>query len=514
MTTNGQAKNYEPVVSSERKGVNVLTVITMLVWARSVAQLPAASTQPASAESSATPTSQPARTPPRPLPGPRYAPLRYNDDFRYLDGPPGTYTPDFFDPIKRIKIGDDIRVRLGGDTRGRLEAVTHKRYGDEIQTEDTLFLHRYYYHANIEYRQLARFFIEGVNAWQEDVDGTPVPNGQDRFDLHQMFLDLRVLGEQVPLTLRVGRQELLYGKQRLVGPLGWTNVQRTWDGVKLLWEDKTWNVDGWYARPVVIENKGVDDYDEDIHFYGVYATYKGIPNHGIDLYYLGARNSGRYTNANWRTGDIDDLTVHTVGSRFFGKMPIGLHAWDYDTELAGQWGQASGDTIQAWMWSADTGYTVSNYPWKPRIGIGFDYASGDDNPFDDIHGTFNQLFPTGHIFFGYLDQVGRQNIWAQNVNVTVKPHDKVTAQTAWHTFWTDKNRDALYNAAGMPVRRSVRGRVGDEIGNELDFTLQWLVDPHLSLLFGYSHMWTSHFISGTGRSEDPDLLYLMYLYQF
>lgn len=451
----------------------------------------------------------------KPLPGPKYAPLRFNDDFSYLDGPAGSYQADFFDPIKRIKLGDDLTLRLGGDIRGRMEAVTHKQYGAEDPTEDTFFLHRYYGHVNVEYRKLVRVFYEGVTAWAEDVDGTPIPNPTDRWDIHQFFIDVRVLGEDVPFTVRVGRQELLYGAQRLVSPLGWANVQRTWDGVKLIYEGKKWNIDGFYTRPVEIEPKGADDWVPDLSFYGVYATYKGIPNHGIDLYYLGLHNTGTFVNANVPVDEnTGDLSLNTHGARFFSKTPVGPHVWDYDTELAGQWGRAAGDAIQTWMWSAETGYVLANLPWEPRIGLGIDYASGDHDPFDSFHGTFNQLFPLGHAYFGYLDQVGRQNIWAQHVQISARPLRNVTTELAWHTFWLDKTQDALYNAAGAAVRRAISGDVGAEVGHELDWTLNWQINPHLSLLFGYSHMWVSDFLQDTGPAKDPDLFYVMYTYRF
>ncbi len=460
------------------------------------------------------PEATPVPVPAGPLPGPTYKPLRQDDDFSYLDGPPGSYQSDFFDPIKWIHLTDDLTLSLGGEIRGRLEAVTHKRYGGESPTQDTFFLHRYYYHADFRYRKLIRLFVQGVSAAVEDRDGTPIPNPSDHFDFQQLFADVRFLGEDIPLTLRVGRQELQYGKQRLVSPLDWANVRRSWDGAKVFWQDEDWNLDAWWVRPVQKRQRDVDNVNWDQDFYGFYAAYKGIENHGIDAFFYALRDEGDVPNANLRTGDVGDLSLYTMGGRFWGKTPIGDHCWDYDTVLAGQWGKAAGDTIQAWMWSGDTGYTLANCPWKPRIGIGLDYASGDDDPFDDIHGTFNQMFPLGHAYFGYLDQIGRQNLWAQNVNLTVKPHQRVTSRLAWHTFWTDKNRDALYHAGGAPVRRSPRGNVGDEIGHELDFTLNWKVDPHASLLFGYSHMWASDFITGTGSSEDPDLFYLQYTYKF
>jgi hypothetical protein len=34
----------------------------------------------------------------------------------------------------------------------------------------------------------------------------------------------------------VGRQELLYGAQRLISPLDWANTRRTFEGGKLIWQ--------------------------------------------------------------------------------------------------------------------------------------------------------------------------------------------------------------------------------------------------------------------------------------
>lgn len=45
------------------------------------------------------------------------------------------------------------------------------------------------------------------------------------------------------------------------------------------------------------------------------------------------------------------------------------------------------------MAAADAGYTFETCSWTPRLGIGFDYGSGDDDPNDGTHDTFNQLYP-------------------------------------------------------------------------------------------------------------------------
>lgn len=448
----------------------------------------------------------------KPLPGPKYLGLRYNEDFSYLDGPAGSYQPDFFDPIKNIHVTDDLTLSIGGSFRARLEAITNPTYGSAEPAQDTYFLHRYFLHTDVRYRKLFRIYFEGVNAMIEDRDLPLLGIHENRWDFHQLFLDVRPLGEDIPLTLRVGRQELLYGAQRLISPLDWANTRRRFDGVKLFYSDKTFDLDFFYVRPIPNDlseglNRKPDEYREEEHFYGVYGAYKGIPDHYIELYLLGLHDTGDLRNANGRVGD---RTLLTAGGRVGGKSG----GFDYDGELMGQWGTFAGDTIRAWGAGVDAGYTFRDVSWKPRIGAGFDYGSGDDDPTDGAHETFNQLFPLGHAYLGLLDLFARQNVIATNVNLTARPHEKIVTKLTWMTFWNDSEKDALYNAGGGAVRRDPTGRAGHDIGNELDLTIKYQLDVHSSMLFGYSHFWGNNFIKSTGPSEDADLIYVQYELKF
>jgi len=459
------------------------------------------------AEGPAPATTQPA-APAAEFPGPKYANLRYDDDFSYLEGPPGSYQPDFFDPIKNIRLGKDLRLSIGGEFRFRLEAETNKSFGTNDRTQDTFQLYRYLLHFDLKYRRLARVFVQGIAAFDEDRDLAPRAIDENKWDLQQGFFDVRVLGEDLPLTLRVGRQELQYGRQRLVSPLEWANVRRRFDAAKLFWAADPWAVDVWYAKPVPVRRSGGDHWDEEYDFYGAYVTYTGVPRHGVDVYFFAQDKRGELQNPNGRTGDESRFTL---GTRLWGRTG----PWDYDGGLTGQWGRWAGDTIQAWAWAVDGGYTFENVPWKPRLGAGFDWSSGDEDPDDGKVGTFEQVFPLGHAYLGYLDLFGRQNIAAANVSLSAWPvAGKVQARVGYHAFWLDADRDALYNAGGAAGRRDPEGEAGKEVGHELDLTVSWKLDAHSSVLVGYSHFWDSDFIVRTGESEDPNLLYLQYRFRF
>ncbi len=448
----------------------------------------------------------------KPLAGPKLLNLRYDEDFSYLDGEPSTYRADFFDRFKNIHIGDDWRLSLGGEFRFRLEAETNKAFGATEPAQDTFGLFRYMVHADMRYRDLFRVFAQGVAVFDEDRDLGLRGIDENRWDLQQMFFDLRLLGEDKPLTLRVGRQELQYGGQRWVSPLDWANVRRRFDGAKLFAKGTTWDVDMWWMKPVdvaQVQRKQRDRNNEELDFYGAYATYKGIADHGLDFYFFHIRDTAKTRLS--PNGAVGDRKVHTLGSRFWGRRG----GFDYEAELAGQWGRWAGDSIQAWAWNVDGGYTFGDIGCKPRVGIGFDWASGDRDPFDGNIETFDQMFPFSHYYLGFLDRVARQNIMALNLNVSAwAVPKKVKAKAAFHTFWLNSKDDALYAAPGAVIRRDVFGNSGREVGHELDLTVVWKIDVHQKMLFGYSHFWDSDLIINTGVSEDADLFYVQYAFKF
>ena len=193
-------------------------------------------------------------------------------------------------------------------------------------------------------------FAEGRDSSTINDDRKPGPE-TDRFDLHQGFV---LLGDakQFPLTAKVGRQELSYGDERLIGAFDWNNVGRVFDAAKLRWQnEKSW-VDGFAGR-VVIPNDHefnvANDYD---WFWGAYASTKALcPKLVTDFYFLG-RNTGRPSPNAIGTGlpafqqGATARDIYTVGLRF-KSLPDAWGGWDCDGDKgekrdAGSAGEASG----------------------------------------------------------------------------------------------------------------------------------------------------------------------------
>ena len=437
--------------------------------------------------------------------GPKFKNLRYDEDFSYLGGAEGSYVKDQWDSIKWIPIGDSWHLTAGGQARLRFESETDKSFGSTSPSHDSFLLQRYFIHTDLIHESGLRFFLQGKFAHANFRDKGGKNGLEAHADIHQLFADIPIGSA----TWRLGRQELQYGKQRLISPLDWGNLRRTFEGVKVFTNVGDWRIDAFAVRPVLNGRRNLAKADEQKDFYGLYTTWKGSKALAADFYALLLKDNNITTNSNARTGR---RTVYTLGNRLWGRRG----SWDYETEAAAQFGTYAGDRIRAWMATAGAGYTFADVSWKPRIGLLYDYASGDRSSTDGTHSTFNQLFPLGHAYFGYLDRVGRSNVHAIKAQIKVRPTKKLIVWADFHTFLADQSRDSMYGANGASIRGD--GTAGSHsFGHELDLTMKYALNKHTTVLAGWAHFWTGGFIersSAAGASEDADLIYAQVEYKF
>ena len=443
---------------------------------------------------------------------PKYQFLRYNEDWSGLAGQDTSQTGDLFDPIKHVALSDDgsIWASFGGHIRLRLENWNDFGFGGAAKTADTFLLTRFAVHGDVHVGDNVRVFAEGTSALSTDRD---LPGGQRALDvdtaaLQQMFVDVTLpLGDGGTVTLRPGRQQFLFGKQRLVSPLPWSNTLRRWDGISAIFDVADWHIHSFWSHFVPVDKYAFNDTDSQTDFWGIYAVGE-VPatDLGLDLYLLGLHREDPVT-FNGTMGGEDRFTV---GGRIWGG--IGDTPLDFDVEGAFQFGEVGSANINAWMIASEVGWKFPACPATPRVHVGFDYASGDHGAGGDVE-TFNHLFPLGHAYLGYIDIIGRQNIIDASTGVTCKPLKRMTAGVTGHLFWRADDDDALYNAGGGVVRPSAAS-TNTEVGGEIDVTVKYAFDRHLQGLFGYSRFFAGDFIKQTGSASDIDFFYLQFQYTF
>lgn len=333
-------------------------------------------------------------------------------------------------------------------------------------------------------------------------------------DIHEGFVDFqRFL--KLPVALRADRQELVYGDQRLIGNFGWSNQGRAFDAFRLMYVGNIISADLWTAKRK--ENNGTTAATaaNDRDFSGFYATIKPIyPGGAADVYFLHDREGDT-------TSGIEPKNVYTVGLRLFGKNG-GL---DYTLESPFQFGDngtvvgasSTPVKISAHALAAKAGWTFPGDK-EIRLGLEYDHASGDDNASDDESKTFNNLYPTNHPFYGFMDYQGWRNMSAWNAVASFKPQKPWFVSVNYWRFQLAEEKDGWYTAAGTAtgaLRSASATNTEKDVGNEIDLLVRFNQTRTVVWEAGYSRFFAGSFIEKKVAAEgDSDWAYIMSTVKF
>lgn len=428
----------------------------------------------------------------------------YANDFSYLNDPcyRGNCLGDCLKlmPVDRcgrwgtVDIGGQLRYRYHHeDGMGNVNGLTRFQ-----PTTTDFLLTRLRLYSNWQISDNVRFFAEGIYAdVSGDEDYIPRPIDENFGDMLNLFVDLRVTDST---TVRVGRQELIYGAQRTVSPLDWANTRRTFEGVKVMHKQGDWAIDGFYTGFVPVRPNDFDEADYNRDFYGVYSVYNGLENATVDLYYLG------YDDQRPLAPVASDFSLHTVGMRVNGSRGD----WLYEFEGAPQFGRQSGAGLDHTGGFATIGVGRKlDMMWSPTLWFYYDYASGNNMGGD--FNRFNQLFPLAHKYLGFIDATQRANIESPNVLLTMKPHKKINLLVWYYHLMANQDSDIVPSIGGTPAQSTT----SKDWGDELDIIVKYNLDPRSNLLFGYSHFWAGNKItSASPTATDAEFIYTQWELNF
>jgi hypothetical protein len=426
--------------------------------------------------------------------------------------------PHWSDLLKNIPVGP-YRLDVGGSVRLRFENdddFNIQRYADQRKStlsQDGFLLHRSRLDFDLRLNTQAHFFAQFQDSRVYDSDfgkddfalGCPYWNS---FGLRQVFLEQRRIGG-TPFGLKLGRQSIFYGDNRIWGPGEWGNVGRyTWDAVKLIAETKPAEVHFIYARRVNYDdNRFIDNHDANLDVLGAYAMLKNLPCK-LDLFWL-SKLTDPYIIVS-KEGATADLHTHTVGFYADGKFAAG---WDYGGTFAHTFGDRNDARVEAYGANARLGYTFEA-PWQPRLGAEYSFASGDSDPDDGVYRTFDGAFGAVDKMYGRMNLFSWMNIQDFQLSYSIKPTAKTAASLDCHWFYIDEAKDAWYYCDGRSQRRDPTGQAGRAIGREIDLIISHKHSDHVEFQAGYAHFFPGGFLKKTGPSPDADWLFFQALYSF
>jgi len=417
---------------------------------------------------------------------PAFKSLRYDEDYSFLADP--AQRTEWLDFLKYIPIADGRLgyVSIGGEARERFETYENEFFRTDSDADNAYLLQRYLLHVDYHPTEWLRGFGQLQSSLEDGRPGGPRPSDRDSIDVHQLFLDLT----WQPVTVRVGRQEMAYGSERLISVREGPNTRRSFDTARVLYRNDAISVDAFFSSPVEVDRGAFDDqHIHDLWFWGGYATVPltALPGIKMDFYYLGVHDpEASYSQGSGRE------ERHTIGTRFFGK----LGRWDFNNEAMYQFGRFDSGDITAWSVASDNGYTLEDLWGKPRLGLKAAIASGDRNANSADLQTFNPLFPRG-TYFTEASLLGPQNFIDAHPWVRIQPAVQWLVDFGADFYWRESLEDGIYKPSGSLIY-SGNSSFGRFVGTDLSLLASWQPTRHISASAAYTHFFAGEFIHQNG----------------
>ena len=407
-----------------------------------------------------------------------FKPLRYEEDYSVLknDSNSNWYKKTKFYPLSKTS---NTYLSFGGEVRYQYFYFKNEDWGESPKDRDGYILTRYLAHADLHAGKYFRSFIQLQSSLANGKVTNPSGVDENQLDLHQAFIDITVpLATKQKLIMRLGRQELSYGSQRLVAVRDGPNNRQSFDAAKLMYSNVGFKADAFFSHYVLSKREIFDDaFNKNTKFWGAYFVVNKIPLlKNIDFYYFGLSKAA----ATFDDGKGKELR-HSIGSRVWKKSGN----WQYDFEGLYQWGKFAAKDISAWTLSSNTSYSFSFVKYKPQVGLKAELISGDKNYDDGNLNTFNPLFPRG-AYFGLAALIGPSNLADIHPSVSFDLSKNIDLTVDYDAFWRYSRNDGIYapSIALIYSGKKINSKfIGQQYSAELAYT------PNSFLYFRAEFTW-------------------------
>nr|WP_202390729.1 alginate export family protein [Flavobacterium sp. Sd200] len=396
--------------------------------------------------------------------------------------------------IKHIPLGKDSThyASVGGDVRLQYIITKNNKWGDDPDEADGYILSRYLMHADVHFGR-ARAFVQLQSSLSSGLTD-PSPVDKNTADIHQAFIDVVLLSApDKQIITRAGRQELLYGSQRLIGVREGPNNRMAFDALNVIMAFKNVRTDAFYTHPVANMQGAFDDkFNDNAKLWGSYTVLNNIPIiKNIDLYYLGF----------WKRNSVfDDVRGRELRHSFGTRIWKNKGNLAYDLEVVYQFGNHAGKDITAYTISSNTTYTFQNVKYSPVVGLKTEIISGDKHTGDQHLETFNALYPRG-AYFGLVALIGPANLYDIHPSIDVSLTKTLSLGADYDIFWRLSKQDGLY-APNMQLLYSGDHTQSSFIGTQLGSNLEYSPNNYLSFTLEGAWFNAGAFLKEAGSGKD------------
>jgi hypothetical protein len=274
-------------------------------------------------------------------------------------------------------------------------------------------------------------------------------------------------------ALTLGRQKVNLGAQRLLGSLEWANPSRSWLGARL--EAKSWGF-----------------------FWGELES-NPVPNSRAQIGFVSSRHLLGETSLIYKHDRMTPArtSISTIDHRYvedFGLVRL-------TAEGAFQWGHKGGADHEAWAATFRADFKAQS---NVNLYVEANIATGGSGH------TFDNLYPTNHLYYGMMDLQGWSNMKGFAVGASWQPTTNLNLDLSYHDFSLYDDTDGWYGAGGginkiggTPMIEPT-GASGSHIGSELDLVAKLKASDSIQIEGGVAVFLPGRFVKSFIGGSDAN----------
>lgn len=337
-----------------------------------------------------------------------------------------------------------------------------------------------------------KFVLQDVRTWgnQKQLVG----NEDFATSIHEAWAEAQ-LGAGI--SLRLGRQELVYDNHRIFGNVGWAQQARSHDLMLAKYKGDfkihfglAYHQSGNRTNNIYL---GPDAY-KSMQF-----LWFNKPFEKLSVSFLALNNGVPYTIASvggviTEQGIYYSQTIGSYATYKFEKLTVGGNFY-YQGGT-----DPSGLKLSAYELMLEGGFALSS---DTKVGLSYEILSGTDPAETTVNNSFTPLYGTNHKFNGHMDYffVGNHVNSVGLQDITVKFLQKIKSITL------NAHIHAFMSSAALAA--------GNYLGTEADLFVVYPLADNIKIQAGYSHMFAADGmleIKGGSLDEIHNWAYLMFAF--
>lgn len=347
------------------------------------------------------------------------------------------------------------------------------------------------------YRLKFGLTMQDVRVWGQDVSSinrTTTANNNGLL-VQEAWAEIGLLdtiNKKENFALKIGRQELMYDDQRLLGNLDWVQQGRRHDAAVFKYTTASWmlhlgvafNQNAEKGIGTIYNETSPGNYTNNTNGGAMYKSFqylylgKKLKEGNVSFLAFTDEFNQYHVTTGVTTWDIGTWTRITTGlylNNNFGKLGVTASAYYQGGK------NSSGLDLNAGFLSFATQY---NFTKKISVGPGLDYSTGGANATQSS--VFDPLYGTPHKFHGNMDYFytangfGGKGLQDYYIKSKWKPSAKFQLNVDVHEFASASN---VHDASGNLMTRN--------FGTELDMVGNYSLTNIVSFEAGYSHFFAT-----------------------